>query len=216
MGFECPRAAVEELAGAVSEAQCDLLTRYAERLAAAAGRVSVISRGSVGRLEEHLVDSAAVLSVVDVEGRTVADLGSGGGLPGVVVAVLRPDTTVTLVESRRGKVAFLKQVQRDLKLPNLEIAHSRLEELAGTRAFDVALSRALGRVDRTLALSLKLLAAGGRLVLFTGPDWPREAEEAHAIARKEGATLERTVEVELPGIGRTTAFVVFHVKQKAA
>jgi 16S rRNA (guanine527-N7)-methyltransferase len=184
MAFQCPRAAIEALAGTISEAQCDLLTRYARRLARASGRVSVISQESLGRLEEHFVDSAAVLAAVDIEGRSVADLGSGGGFPGVVVAVLRPSAAVTLVESRRAKVAFLKQVLRDLDLPNLEIAHSRLEDLTGTCVFEVALSRALGGIDRTLGPSLRLVADGGRLVLFKGPRWPQEAEEARAIARK--------------------------------
>ena len=215
MAFECPRAAIEVVAGAISEAQCDLLARYARRLARAAGRVNVISRGALRRLEEHLLDSAAVLSAVDIEGRSVADLGSGGGLPGVVVAVLRPSAAVTLVESRRAKVAFLKQVRRELGLPNLEITHSRLEGLGGTRTFEVVLSRALGRIDRTLAPSLRLVADGGRLVLFKGPRWEPEAEEARKIARREGATLERTVDIELPGMGRTTTFVVFHVKPRA-
>jgi 16S rRNA (guanine527-N7)-methyltransferase len=214
MTFEVPRRAIEVLAGAVSEAQCDLLRRYAGRLVRAGGRVSVLSRRSLGRLDEHFVDSAAVLSVVDVDRRSVVDLGSGGGLPGVVVAVLRPSANVTLVESRRSKVALLKQVERDLRLPNLEIVHGRVEELAETRSFDVGLSRALGSVEDTLSQSLRLVAVGGRLVLFKGPRWQQEAGDARAIAAGEGAVLERTVEIELPGMGRATTFVVFHVKQR--
>lgn len=214
MGFKCPREAIEELAGPVTGRQCDLLAAYAERIVAASRTMSVVSRGSLPRLSEHLVDSAAVLSVVDVEGRIVGDLGSGGGLPGVVVAVLRPSAEVVLVDSRRSKVAFLKGVQRELGLPNLEVVRSRLEDLGGAREFDVGLSRALGGVAQTLAPSLRLVAGDGRLVLFKGPRWREEADAARAIAARQGAFLERTTEVELPGIGRSTTFVVFHVEHR--
>jgi 16S rRNA (guanine527-N7)-methyltransferase len=213
MGFECPRQAIEELAGAPSQRQCDLLVMYADQIASASRTMNVLSRASLAQLSEHLVDSAAVLSVIDVEGQKVVDLGSGAGLPGVVVAVLRPSAEVALVESRRRKVAFLKRVQRALGVPNLDVTHARLEDLAGEREFGIGLSRALGSVERTLAPSLRVIADGGRLVLFKGPRWQEEADRARAIAAREGAALERTTEVELPGVGRSTTFVVFHVKR---
>jgi len=213
MAFECPAEAIETLTGPLSAHQRNLLTRYAERVAAAPEGLRVVSRGALARLGEHFVDSAAVLSVVDVEGRTVVDLGSGGGLPGVVVAVLRPLAAVTLVDSRRSKVAFLKGVQRELELPNLEIVRARLEDLAGVREFEIGLSRAVGAVERTLAASLRVVANDGRLVLFKGPRWRQEAESARAIAAEEGAVLERTTDVALPGIDRRTTFAVFHVKR---
>jgi 16S rRNA (guanine527-N7)-methyltransferase len=175
--------------------------------------MGVVSRGATSRLGEHFVDSAAVLSVIDVGGRRVVDLGSGGGLPGVVVAVLRPSAQVVLVDSRRSKVAFLKGVQRALRLPNVEVVRGRLEELVGLREFDVGLSRALGRIERTLAKSLRLVADDGRLVLFKGPQWRDEADTAVAIAAEEGAMLEREAAVALPGSDRTTTYVVFHVKR---
>jgi 16S rRNA (guanine527-N7)-methyltransferase len=214
MAFKCPVEAIESLAGSVSAHQCTLLERYAERIASAPKPLLVVSRKSLAHLDEHFVDSAAVLSVVDVDGRSVVDLGSGGGLPGVVLAVLRPAAQVTLVDSRRSKVTFLKGVQRDLELPNLEVVRGRLEDLAGVREFEVGLSRALGSIETTLAPSLRLVAGGGRLVLFKGPRWQQEAEAAVAIAGQEGAELERTADVDLPGLGRTTTFAVFHVKHR--
>jgi 16S rRNA (guanine527-N7)-methyltransferase len=214
MAFECPLEAIEKLVGPISARQEALLVKYAERIATAPRALRVVSRGALAELERHFVDSAAVLSVIAVEGRRVVDLGSGGGLPGVVVAALRPTAEVTLIDSRRSRVAFLKGVQRDLKLPNLEIVRARLEDLGGAREFEVGLSRALGRIETTLAPSLRLVSGGGQLVLFKGPRWQDEAGLAEAIATGEGAELEGTVDVELPGMGRTTTFAVFHVKRR--
>lgn len=214
MRFELPRDAIERLAGRMSGRDAELLTRYGELLLDASARVNVVSRASLERLGDHFVDSAAVLSVVDVEGRKAADLGSGGGFPGVVVAVLRPSVRMALVEARRSKAVFLKRVQRDLGLQNLEVVRGRLQDLVGRRQFDVALSRAVGSIDGTLSASLKLLGDDGRLVLFKGPQWSREAELGAEIGKAECADIEGTVDVELPGVGRATTFVVFHVKRE--
>jgi 16S rRNA (guanine527-N7)-methyltransferase len=214
MPFQCPVEAIQKLAGPLSDRQAQLLVMYAERILSAPQPLRVVSHASLVRLAEHFVDSAAVLSVVDVEGRTVVDLGSGGGLPGIVVAVLRPTADVTLVDARRGKVAFLKGVHRELGLSNLEVVRARLEDLDGVRMFEIGLSRALGSIGTTLIPSLRLVTDGGRLVLFKGPRWRREADAAGAIAEAEGAVLERTVEVELPAMGRATTFAVFRVGRR--
>lgn len=213
MGFVLPKREIELFGGAVSPRQEELLTTYGERVVAAPRAINVVSGAALERLGEHFVDSAAVLSVVEVRDQRVVDLGSGGGFPGLVVAILRPSARVTLVDSRRSKATFLKGVQRELRLQNLEIVHGRLEDLEGARLFDVGLSRALGAVERSLGASLRLLGDGGRLVLFKGPRWGDEAAVAATIAGSEGAALERTVTVDLPGHGRSTTFVVFHVKR---
>ena len=192
--------------------QAAALASYAEAVLAAGRRQNLLARGSLERLGEHLVDSAALLRVVEAGG-SVADLGSGAGLPGMVLAVLRPGASVTLVESRERRVAFLRRVVRRLALPNVEVVQARVEELVGRRAFELVCSRALGGIGRTLLPSLGLVGAGGRLVLFKGPRWWEEAEEAAEIARAAGYGIERTVEVPLPGFGRATTFVVFHVKR---
>jgi 16S rRNA (guanine527-N7)-methyltransferase len=212
VSFELPRDSMEQVAGRMSDQAADLLTRYGELVLEASTRVNLVSRASLDRLADHFVDAAAALAVVDAGRGTAVDLGSGGGLPGVVVWVLRPGLRMTLVEARRGKAAFLKRVRRELKIANLEVVRGRLEDLVGRRRFDLALSRAVGSVERTLAPSLRLVGSGGRLVLFKGSRWSEEAEAAAEIAGAEGAGIERTVDVELPGVGRTTTFVVFHVE----
>jgi 16S rRNA (guanine527-N7)-methyltransferase len=201
--------AVAALAGGLDASARGRLVEYGRLVTTSGRRWNLMSPRALARLDEHIVDSAAVLSVLDTGQCALADLGSGAGLPGVVLAILRPETNVSLVDSRRSKIVFLEHAVRELGLENAEVVHARLEDLPGGREFDLAVSRALGRVENTLEPSLALLRAGGRLVLFKGPKWAAEREAAEAAAVRYGAVLEREVDVELPGFGRTTTFVVF-------
>jgi 16S rRNA (guanine527-N7)-methyltransferase len=215
------RAALEGLAGPMSAGQWNAVQDYSVLLLENARRLSLISRVAETELGLHIVDAAAFMSVaLGPEGgggaRELADLGTGAGLPGAIVAILRPNLRVTLIDSRNSRVVFLKQVQRRLGLENIEIVHSRLEALGGRRAFDLAVSRALGSLKDTLAESLRVLTPQGRLVLFKGPRWVEEEEQALAIAKSCGCELGWVKKVELPGYARMTSFVEFHVKQAGA
>jgi len=212
--------AIEGLLGAVSAEASAALSRFSELVSENARRYSLVSRAVQGELGVHLVDSAALLAALRADQSDswdeLADLGSGAGLPAVVIAILRRDARVVAVDSRNSRVVFLKQVRRELGLGNLEILHERLETLAGRRAFDLAVSRALGRVSDTLAASLRVVAPRGRLVLFKGPRWEQEAQQATRIAGEHGCELGWVRKVELPEYGRTSWFVEFHVKQSGA
>jgi 16S rRNA (guanine527-N7)-methyltransferase len=210
-----PRAALENLAGAFGEHEARLLAEYVGMVVAAGQRMNLVSRSGLGRIWEHVVDSAALLSFLDCDDGALADLGSGGGLPGVPVAILRPRMLVSLVESRRRKAAFLRRVRAGLGLKNLDVVECRVENLWESRLFPLAVSRALGSIDETLVASLRVVAPGGRLVLFKGPGWKDEAARAAEIAQGEGAAIGRVEEIALPGMGRSTVFVEFHVKQAA-
>jgi len=203
---------LEEMAGPISDEQISLLSRYSGILLDASDRMNLMSRGQLERLSEHVMDAAAVLRVVEPRGLNCADLGSGGGLPGVVLAVLRPEARITLIDSRRSKIVVLKRIQRELALSNMEIVHERIESLpVGT--YDLGFSRAVGSAQRTLAASLRLIGQGGRLILYKGPGWVRERAAMAAVADREGAELRRAVEVPLPGTDRVTTFVEFHVER---
>jgi 16S rRNA (guanine527-N7)-methyltransferase len=211
--FSLPRSAIEQLAGELSESQAHSLALYADAILRASPRMNLVSRRSLGDLEGHLVDAAALLAFADPGDGQVADLGSGAGLPGLVVAILRPRARVTVVDSRRSKVVFLKDVVRRLRLPNVEVVHARIENLAGRVAYPLAVARALGESSVILPGCLRLLAPGGRLVLFKGPRWVDEAADVRAIAEEQGAEITRAEQVPLPGVGRATTFVEFHVKR---
>ncbi len=211
MGVELPRAEIEQVAGPMTEDQVRQLAVYMQKLAADAEKMSLISRNELPNLGRHVLDAAAVLAFRELPDGGVADLGTGGGLPGVVLSILRPKVRVTLIDSRRSKIVFLKSAQRLVGLDNMEIVHARLEDLAGVRSFPLAVARALGRLDRVLEMSLALVEPGGSLVLYKGPRWSEEAEQAAVIAKRSGAVIERVEGVELPGTDRTTTFVEFRV-----
>ncbi|ANI98640.1 16S rRNA (guanine(527)-N(7))-methyltransferase RsmG [Polynucleobacter wuianus] len=115
----------------------------------------------------HLIDSIAVLPVLreflKAQNPAIADLGSGGGLPAIPIAIVQPEWRLTLIEAIRKKTAFLQHVRGKLKLKNIEVLSERVENVAlqQTGQFDAVISRAFTNLARFLELSLPLLKPGG-------------------------------------------------------
>lgn len=131
-------------------------------------------------IDRHLVESLALEAFLG-QG-AVADIGSGGGLPGLPLAIRRPDTPFTLIESRRKRVSFLRHAAATLGLDNVEVAHGRVEALE-LPEFATVLARAVAPPAELLALATPLVAAGGRLVLLTGADKGRAIVELATVYR---------------------------------
>jgi 16S rRNA (guanine527-N7)-methyltransferase len=143
--------------------------------------VNLVSRGSVQDLwDRHIVDSAQLFGFCPANARHWADLGSGGGLPGMVVAILarefRPDLLITLVESDQRKAAFLRQAAQSLGLAP-KIHSERIESLAPLDA-DVISARALAPLTELLALSKPHLRPEGIGLFPKGSRFREEIEEA--------------------------------------
>lgn len=128
-------------------------------------------RDRIELIDRHLVESLALKRFV--LGPTVADVGSGGGLPGVPLAITRPEAAFTLIESRRKRVSFLRHVATTLKLANVAVAHARAEDVT-TGPFATVMARAVAPPGELLAVAGPLVAPRGRLVLLTGEDKGRE------------------------------------------
>lgn len=124
-------------------------------------------RGVDEILDRHLVESLALRP--NLHGARVADVGSGGGLPGLPLAITAPERRFTLIESRAKRVAFLRHVAAELKLGNTDVAHGRAEHLRVTEPFDTVLARAVAPPKELLELCRPLMAAGSRLVMLTAP-----------------------------------------------
>jgi 16S rRNA (guanine527-N7)-methyltransferase len=132
------------------------------------------ARSALDVVGEHVVDAFAMARMVQ-SGSSVVDVGSGGGLPGLAFAILRPDARVTLVEPRAKRVAFLRTVLRELRLANAEVFHGRVEAL-GRAGFEVAASRATFPPDEWLTIGLNLVRPGGMVLVFAGDAWlPKNA-----------------------------------------
>ena len=130
-----------------------LAEQFAELLATEGTLRGLIGPREVPRLwERHLV-SCAVLGELVPTDATVCDIGSGAGLPGIVLAIARPDLTVTLVEPLLRRTTFLEEVAADLELSSIEVIRGRADVLHGQRQFDVVTSRAVAPSSTTPARS---------------------------------------------------------------
>ena len=114
----------------------------------------------------HLLDSLSVVPLIS--GENVLDVGSGAGLPGVPIAVARPNWTVTLVDSSHKKAAFLRQAVADLGLKNADVVCERVESWAAPKDFGVIISRAFSDLGEFVSLTGRLLAPGGVLAAMKG------------------------------------------------
>ncbi|MEV4010923.1 16S rRNA (guanine(527)-N(7))-methyltransferase RsmG [Nonomuraea angiospora] len=148
--------------------------------------------------DRHLLNCAVVAEVVPPDAHLV-DIGSGAGLPGLVLAIVRQDITVTLLEPLLRRTVFLEECVEALKLDNVEVLRGRAEELAGKREFDVASARAVAPLDRLLKWAMPLLHEGGELIAMKGERAAEELAEAEAQLRGIGA---RTAELVTVGHGK--------------
>jgi 16S rRNA (guanine527-N7)-methyltransferase len=118
-------------------------------------------------ISHHLLDSLAVLPHLGAAKR-LADIGSGGGLPGIPLAIARPDLQVALVESSHKKTAFLQQAKIELQLANVEVHCARVEALQAAERFDAVVSRAFSDLAEFVRLAGHLVADGGVLLAMKG------------------------------------------------
>ncbi len=149
----------------------------------------------------HLLDSLSLLPFLS--GVRIADLGSGAGLPGIPVALMRPDLEVVMVDSNIKKSRFIQQAVLELGLSNASVVHSRVESLSTDPHFDTVVSRAFTSLSQFLLASRPLLREGGRAVAMKGR-WPEE-EGSEVV---EGFRLERVAAVTVPGIAAERHMVV--------
>jgi len=164
----------------------ELAERYAALLA-----TDGVVRGLIGpregpRLWERHLLNCAVLGELVPAGASVCDIGSGAGLPGVVLAIARPDLTVTLVEPLLRRTTFLEEVVTTLGLERVEVRRARAEALHGSRTFDVVTSRAVAPLERLLVWSMPLVAPTGAMVAMKGSSVGEEVEAAQRALRRLG------------------------------
>lgn len=162
--------------------------RYAALLADQGVLRGLIGPREVPRLwERHLVN-CALLGRAIPEGADVCDVGSGAGLPGIVLALSRPDLRVTLVEPLLRRATFLEEAVGSLELGNVEVVRARAEELHGQREFSVVTARAVAPLERLLGWCMPLVREGGELVAMKGSSIEAEIADAEAALRKLGGT----------------------------
>jgi len=180
-----------------------------------------VLRGLVGprevsRLwERHLINSAAVVPFLPHEGRII-DVGSGAGLPGVVIAAMRPHAEVVLLEPMERRTDWLSEVVSTLGLTNTTVVRGRAEDQVGELRADAVTARAVAALDKLYGWTLPLLSVGGRLVALKGGRAQDEAAAAIDIGERYGGGPARIeVAPTIPGLESTSVVLVEKISEGA-
>jgi 16S rRNA (guanine527-N7)-methyltransferase len=191
VGVPAPPAA----AGRVFGARLDLAERYARVLAGDGVERGLIGPREVGRLwERHLLNSAAIAELID-PGERIVDIGSGAGLPGLALAIARPDLRVTLVEPLLRRSEFLREAVEELGI-DAAVVRGRAEDAAvrdRVGEVDAVTSRAVAPLDKLTKWSLPLLRPDGRMLAIKGDRASDEVNEQRRVMAALGAVGVRVV-----------------------
>ncbi len=167
--------------------------RYADLLADAGVVRGLIGPREVPRLwDRHLLNCVQIAGAFPA-GSRVCDLGSGAGLPGLVVALARPDVQMTLLEPLLRRTTFLDEVVADLGVDNVRVVRGRAEEHAGA-GFDAVTARAVAPLERLVRWALPMCRPGGTLVAMKGAGAAEELAGAEQALRRAGAASSRVRE----------------------
>ena len=148
----------------------------------------------------HLLDCAALLAQADMRGKTVIDVGTGAGFPGMVLAILEPSARFTLLDSLGKRVDFLREVCAQLGLKNVTCVHARAEEFAAghRERFDIATSRAVAQLNVLSELTLPLVKVGGLFAAMKSTSTDEEIAAARSAIAQLGGQLAGCTDYPVP------------------
>ncbi len=194
----------------ISEEQAETLLQYADLLLAANAKVNLTAITDPEEIRiKHLVDSLSITSIPELRG-SVADVGSGPGFPGVVIAAVKSDCSVTLIEATAKKLSFCLQTAQDLGIP-IHGVHGRAEELARgalRESFDAVTARAVAPLPSLCEFCLPLVKVGGSMIAMKGPTIEEEITNAGAAIQELGGELICVRRLFLPdGSDRSVAVI---------
>ena len=194
--------------------QADRLDRFADLLLAA-NRIHNLTAVTDPREMEirHFLDCLALCALPELCGR-VLDIGTGAGFPGVVIAITRPDCSVTLMDARQKKIDFVHELCVQLDL-TADIVRGRAEEIRDPEllgCFDSVVARAVAPLARLTPIALPFLKKGGILIAMKGPRVAQELEETLPLLPVWGGRLLAQKDYELPGRMVRTAVIIQRVR----
>ena len=160
----------------------------------------------------HFLDNLALLTLYNFVGKTVIDVGSGAGFPGLPLKIAEPSLRLTLLDAQLKRVAFLEELRDALALTDVECVQMRAEEAARLSryrdSFDVAVSRAVAHLNALAELCLPFVMVGGVFIAMKGADSDDEIREAENAFNLLGASLERVTDYKIPGTNVTHRAVI--------
>lgn len=185
-GSETPPLAPAVVASLFPQRDSEI-NQYVDLLANVAVPRGLIGPSEVSRLWERHILNCAVLAPAFDSAEAVCDVGSGAGLPGLVLALARPDLHLTLLEPLLRRATFLSEAVAALSLTNVEVLRGRAEEFAGHRSFDAVTSRAVAPLGLLARWCLPLCRLGGRMIAIKGSSARDELGEASSALDLLGA-----------------------------
>jgi 16S rRNA (guanine527-N7)-methyltransferase len=195
-----------------------LAQRYVEHLATSGTERGLIGPREVPRLWSRHVLNCAVIESAIAHGSHVVDVGSGAGLPGLCLAIARPDLELTLIEPLERRVIWLQEVVDDLGLGNVTVMRTRAELAVGMVDADVVTARAVSALSKLAGLTIPLLNGKGEVVAIKGRSAAEEIEQAAKVIRRLGG-VETSVVVcgqELLEEPTTVVRIVVNKQRKIA
>ena len=159
----------------------------------------------------HIADALTLLPLIPSTAKRLADVGSGGGVPGLVLAIVIPQLHCTLIESTGKKAAFLQETVQEIGLENVQVMHARAEDAAlgsHRQSFDVVTARAVATLDWLLEFCLPLARVGGIVLAMKGAKAATELKSAGAILHRLGGGTPKTHPVRLPGVDQHVIIAV--------
>jgi len=200
----------------LSSVQYDAFALYAQKLLEARPRANLTSLRDRGAIERrHFLESIALLDALTDAGALESpaiDIGSGAGIPGLPLKIMRPDLQLTLLEATGKKVRFLEEIVRQLDLKDVRVLHGRAEELARDPAqretYALALARAVAPLRILVELALPFVRVGGHLAAAKGSGAAREVREAANSLAECGGAIDRLAPLDVAGPGPAPTLVL--------
>lgn len=189
---------------AFDDSMCEKLVKYKDILIEANKNMNLTAITEPNEIAvKHFLDSASLLSVLDIPaGARVIDVGTGAGFPGMVLKILRPDISLTLLDAQKKRVEFLKECGAALGLEGIQYIHARAEDAAkkeGMReSYHLCTSRAVAKMSTLSEYCLPLTAVGGVFAALKGPAAAQEINDAQNAIKTLGGGSVRLENILLP------------------
>ena len=194
----------------LDESRSELLLRFAEALLEknkVMNLTAITDPPDVAQL--HLLDCAAVLTLADIKGKSLVDVGTGAGFPGMPLQILEPTAKCTLLDSLGKRINFLQEVCDELGLSHTRCVHARAEEYARDHReqFDFATSRAVAALNVLCELALPMVKVGGAFLAMKSVDSDEELRQAKSAIAQLGGSVESVQDYTIPGTDVTHRLV---------
>ncbi|CBK75558.1 16S rRNA m(7)G-527 methyltransferase [Butyrivibrio fibrisolvens 16/4] len=166
---------------------------------------------------KHFADSLSICTVLPDSVKTVCDLGTGAGFPGIPMAIAFPSLQFTLIDSLNKRIKFLQEVVDALGLNNVTLIHARAEEAGRNKLyrenFDLVVSRAVANISTLSEYCLPLVNIGGYFISYKSGDIQSEIEESGGAIKKLGGNLSKSVYFSLPDTDISRSFLIIKKKK---